>query len=84
MTGAEFKAALRELGWKQADICRKMELHRNTVSAWAASGPPTWAREYLQAMLAIKTLHELFVKAPPVERRQSMLEESESQEDNAL
>ncbi|MDL2285101.1 helix-turn-helix transcriptional regulator [Oxalobacter sp. OttesenSCG-928-P03] len=77
MTPEEFKEALRELGWKQADIGRKMDLHRNTVSAWAASGPPGWAVEYLNAMLAIKRLHEVFVKAPPIERRQARHEEGD-------
>ena len=82
MTGEEFKAALRQLGWKQADIARKMDMHRNTVNIWAASGPPTWAAEYVQAMLAIKQLHEIFVKAPPVERQQSQQEESENEDMN--
>ncbi|MCM1128426.1 MAG: helix-turn-helix transcriptional regulator [Alistipes senegalensis] len=70
MTGEEFKAALKMLGWKQADIARKMDLHKNTVNAWASSGAPAWAAEYVQAMLAIKKLHDAFVKAPPRQRLQ--------------
>lgn len=65
MTGEEFKETLRLIGWKQSDLARKMDVHRNTVSAWASDGPPQWAQEYVRAMLAIKALHDGFVKAPP-------------------
>lgn len=76
MTGEEFKAALKALGWKQADIARKMELHKNTVNAWASSGPPQWAAEYVQAMLAISRLYDAFVKAPPRQRLQDPNDET--------
>lgn len=68
MTGDEFKAALRELGWKQADLCRKAGLHKNTAVGWAATGAPQWVAEYLGALLAIKRLHDAFILAPPRER----------------
>lgn len=68
MTGDEFKQALRELGWKQADLCRKAGIHKNTAVGWAANGAPRWVAEYLGALLAIKRLHDAFILAPPRER----------------
>lgn len=68
MTGDEFKQALRELGWKQADLCRKADIHKNTAVGWAANGAPQWVAEYLGALLAIKRLHDAFILAPPRER----------------
>lgn len=64
MTGEEFKAALVALGWKQADLCRKFEVTKNTPSAWAAKGPPAWVAEYLRAMLELDRLHRVFVRPP--------------------
>lgn len=62
MTGDEMKTALAELGWKQADLCRRIDKDKNTVSKWAANDPPTWVSEYLRAMLAIDRLHRQFVR----------------------
>lgn len=62
MTGEEMRGALVELGWKQADLCRRIEMNKNTVSAWANSAPPAWVSEYLGAMLAIDRLHRAFVR----------------------
>lgn len=56
------KAALLELGWKQVDLCRRVEMSKNAVSAWAVNGPPAWVREYLGAMLAIDRIHREFVR----------------------
>jgi transcriptional regulator with XRE-family HTH domain len=64
MTGEELKAALSALGWKQADLARATQLHRNTVNAWASDGPPPWVAQYLAALLAIKGLYEAFVVTP--------------------
>jgi len=75
MTGEEFKRALAELGWKQADLARKTGTHRNTVSGWAADGAPLWVSEYLGALLGIKGLHETFVAAPPRQRLESQDDE---------
>jgi hypothetical protein len=71
MTSDEMRRALVELGWKQADLCRRIEMNKNTVSAWATNGPPAWVGEYLGAMLGIQRLYQAFVKpvkpaaAPP-------------------
>lgn len=62
MTGDEMRAALAELGWKQADLCRRIDMGKNTVSAWAAGEPPAWVGKYLGAMLAIDRLHRAFVR----------------------
>lgn len=64
MTGEEFRAALVELGWKQADLCRRIDKDKNTVSKWAGNEPPSWVSEYLGAMLAIDRLHRAFVRPP--------------------
>lgn len=75
MTGEEFKGALSALGWRQADIARKMGVHRNTVSGWAADGAPLWVSEYIGALLGIKGLHDAFVSAPPRQRLESLDDE---------
>lgn len=75
MTGEEFKRALSALGWKQADLARKMGVHRNTVSGWAADGAPLWVAEYLGALLGIKGLHDAYVAAPPRQRMESLEDE---------
>ena len=62
MTGEEMRAALAELGWKQADLCRRIDKDKNTVSKWAAHDPPAWVAEYLGAMLALDRLHRQFVR----------------------
>jgi transcriptional regulator with XRE-family HTH domain len=64
MTGEEMKAALAELGWKQADLCRRISKDKNTVSKWATLGPPAWISEYLRAMLAIDRIHRQFIRPP--------------------
>ena len=62
MTGEEMRAALVELGWKQADLCRRIDKDKNTVSKWAAHDPPAWVAESLGAMLALDRLHRQFVR----------------------
>lgn len=65
MTPEEFRAALRRLGWKQADFCRRAGLAENTVSNWQRrEDVPAWAAEYLRALGAIKSLHDAYI-APP-------------------
>ena len=54
--------ALAELGWKQADLCRRIDKDKNTVSKWATHEPPLWVSEYLGAMLAIDRIHRQFVR----------------------
>lgn len=68
MTGDEFKQGLKAIGWKQADMCRKLSLNKSTVSTWATEGPPAWAAEYLRTLTRLHELHEELVTAPPLER----------------
>lgn len=65
MTGNEFKAGLKAIGWKQSDFARKVDTHKNTVARWVANGPPTWAAEYLGILLGLKDLNERFLAVPP-------------------
>lgn len=62
MTGEEMRAALAELGWKQADLCRRIDKDKNTVSKWAAHSPPAWVAEYLGAMVGLDRLHRQYVR----------------------
>lgn len=62
MTASEFTKALASLGWRQADLSRRAEVSKNTVSRWAQGGPPKWASEYLGALLALDAIHRQFVR----------------------
>ena len=62
MTADEYRNALLALGWKQADLCRRIEVNKNTASRWGQDGPPAWVSEYLGALLAIDALHRQFVR----------------------
>lgn len=56
------RRALAELGWKQSDLCRRVNMNKNTVSGWANQKPPAWVGEYLGAMLAIDRVHQSYVR----------------------
>lgn len=62
MTGDEMRNVLQELGWKQADLCRRLDKNKNTVSKWATEGPPNWAAEYLQMAQALDQVHRRFIR----------------------
>lgn len=65
MTGEEFKAALVELGWKQATIARRTGANRVTVSRWISENAvPQWAGEYLRCLTLTKRLLEAFEADP--------------------
>lgn len=72
MTGDEFKQGLKAIGWKQADMCRKLSLNKSTVSTWATEGPPAWAAEYLRTLIRLHRMHEDLINAPPLERIRGM------------
>ena len=61
MTPEEFEAALKELGWKQADFCRMAGVDRNTPSRWmrGITPIPEWARRFLEMAKEIKRLSKL-------------------------
>jgi transcriptional regulator with XRE-family HTH domain len=64
MTPNELRGALSELGWNQADFCRKAGLNKDTPGRWLSGKTeiPAWVPAYLGAMLEIKRLHEQYVK----------------------
>jgi len=64
MTADEYREALTALGWKQADLCRRVEVSKNTASRWGQDGPPVWVSEYLGVMLALDALHRKYVRPP--------------------
>ena len=68
MTAIEYLEALSALGWKQADLCRRIEVSKNTASRWGQDGPPAWVGEYLGVMLALDSLHKLYIRPPKQER----------------
>jgi len=64
MTPDQLRAALEELGWRQADLCRKAGLHKDTPGRWLTGKTPipAWVPAYLGAMLEIKRLHTQYVQ----------------------
>jgi len=62
MTGDDLRQLLKDLGWKQADLCRRLGMAKNTVSGWANNGAPAWVGEYLSAMVGIARLHRQFIQ----------------------
>jgi transcriptional regulator with XRE-family HTH domain len=70
MTADELRAALKKLGWTQAEFGRRTGMSPDAVSRWCMGDvkPPPWAAAYLEAMLALAALHERFLsprKAEP-------------------
>jgi transcriptional regulator with XRE-family HTH domain len=64
MTPQQLKEALAELRWKQADLCRKAGLHKDTPGRWLSgkTAIPPWVPAYLGAMLQIQRLHAKYVR----------------------
>lgn len=63
ITPEQFDAALKALGWKATDFCRKAGIVPNTAWRWrkGLAPIPLWVAEYLRAVLAIQELHARFV-----------------------
>lgn len=64
---ADFDECLAGLGWKVADFCRQVGIHRNTVSRWRNDQEaeiPRWVPNYLGMALEVKRLHDRFVVPP--------------------
>jgi hypothetical protein len=68
MTPEQFTDALASLEWKQSDLCRRLEVHKETPSRWATGKTPIpgMVAEYLRMALAIKALHRQFVEPLPM------------------
>jgi hypothetical protein len=64
MTPDQLRQALAELNWRQADLCRKAGLHKDTPGRWLSgrTAIPAWVPAYLGAMLEIQRLHAKYVK----------------------
>ncbi len=64
MTPEQLREALRTLDWKQADLCRKAGLHKDTPGRWLSgrTAIPAWVPAYLGAMLEIQRLHKRYVQ----------------------
>lgn len=64
MTKEELSGTLAELGWRQADLCRKAGLHKDTPSRWLSGKTPIppWVSAFLGAMLEIQKLHRTYVQ----------------------
>lgn len=65
MTRDEFKAAMAEIGWKQATFSRRTGTNRVTISRWISENTvPPWAAEYLRCLVMTKHLLDAFEKDP--------------------
>jgi transcriptional regulator with XRE-family HTH domain len=70
MTASEYLEALQSLGWKQSDLCRRVDVSKNTASRWGQDGPPRWVGEYLRVMMELDRLHRLYVRPPKIEKNE--------------
>ncbi len=65
MQADELKTSLQQLGWKQSDLARKLEITAATVSRWATGEPiPAYVVQYLGVMIELDRLHRLYVRPP--------------------
>lgn len=65
----ELKECLKELGWKQSDLARRLEITEATVSRWANGEPiPAYVAQYLGLLRDVGRLHRQYV-APPAKQR---------------
>jgi pyocin large subunit-like protein len=64
MTPEELRQALLALKWRQADLCRKAGLNKDTPGRWLSGKTPIplWVDAYLGAMLEIQRLHKKYVE----------------------
>ncbi len=64
MTPDELREALIALKWRQADLCRKTGLNKDTPGRWLSgkTAIPPWVKAYLGAMLEIQRLHTKYVE----------------------
>ncbi|GEM_PF-2272368 len=82
LTPDEFKAALRQLGWKQADFARKAGLSHPTPSRWVAGEVPIpeWAEAFLGMAIEVQRLHVKYVAILPGDRKQKTQGSQENME----
>ena len=70
MTPEQFTEALKTLGWKQSDFCRRVDLNKSTPSAWVThkAAMPKWVGEYLGLLLELQRLHATYLAPGKVDR----------------
>lgn len=69
MQADELRECLKELGWKQSDLARRLEITEATVSRWANGEPiPAYIAQYLGLVRDVGRLHRQYV-APPEKPR---------------
>ena len=64
MSPEGLRQALETLGWRQADLCRKAGLHKDTPGRWLSGKTPipAWVPAYLGALQEIQRLHKQYVQ----------------------
>jgi len=56
MTKTELQIILKEIGWTQVELCRRMEIHPSTASKWDKVPVPVAA--YLELACQVRKLLE--------------------------
>lgn len=67
MTGADFLAGLRALGWKQVDFAARTGMTPDSVNRWIHDRQPipAWAAAHIRLLLAADQFHREHVAPPP-------------------
>ncbi len=75
MQADELKECLKELGWKQSDLARRLEISVGTVSRWANGEPiPSYVAQYLGLVRDVGRLHRQYVVPPEKPRSETRAE----------
>lgn len=78
MQADDLRECLKELGWKQSDLARRLEITEATVSRWANGEPiPAYVAQYLGLVRDVGRLHRQYV-APPEKPRAATRAEASS------
>lgn len=63
MTGEEFQEDLNILGVSQGHFARFCEVDPNTVSRWAAQGPPAVVSKLLEILILLDVIQKKFAES---------------------
>lgn len=75
MQADELRECLKELGWKQSDLARRLEITEATVSRWANGEPiPAYIAQYLGLVRDVGRLHHQYVIPPEKPRAETRAE----------
>lgn len=61
--------ALDVLGWSQAELARRLDVHENTVLGWKATGAPGYAQAYLRLAMDVRALGQEVAPQARVRRK---------------